>query len=463
MPFALRDYQKKIIEETRELLRGGANNALLQSPTGSGKTALTARMMGTASSRGHRAWFIVHRRELIKQSIKTFDTVGLDHGVVAAGFQPDPRPLVQIGSVQTLARRANRLQPPRLIVWDECHHLAAKSWAAVYEAYPDAIHIGLSATPERLDGSGLDTYFQHLIKGPTVAELIAAGWLVPYRLYAPAAVDLSSVHTKLGDFVRGELAGAMDKPTITGDAIGHYKRYANGKRAVAFCVSIEHSRHVVASFNAAGIPAAHVDGETDPGERDATIQRFERGEILLLSNVDLFGEGFDLPAIECVILLRPTQSLTLFLQQCGRGLRTSPGKSECIILDHAGNSSRHGLPDDPHEWTLEGRKKKKSTTGQIPVKQCLRCFATVHAAASNCRYCGYLFLVEPRGVEEVAGELVEVPIDPVEMRIQRQKEQKRASTLEDLISLGKARGYKNPTGWATHVYEARQKRGANAA
>ena len=460
MAFELRDYQNVIIAETRTLLRAGARSVLIQSPTGSGKTALTAHMMGNAAARGHRAWFTVHRRELIRQSIQTFDVVGLDHGVVAAGFQPDPRPLVQIGSIQTLSRRAHRLQAPRLIVWDECHHLAAKSWASVYEAYPDAIHIGLSATPERLDGTGLGHWFEHLVAGPSVSDLIAAGWLVPYRLFAPAPIDLTGVHTKLGDFVRGELAGVMDKPTITGDAIGHYKRYANGKRAVAFCVSIEHSRHVVASFNAAGIPAAHVDGETDPGERDATVQRFERGEILLLSNVDLFGEGFDLPAIECVIQLRPTHSRTLFLQHCGRGLRPSPGKTECIILDHAANSQRHGLPDDPHDWSLEGTRKKKSTTGQAPVRQCLRCFATVHAAASNCRYCGYVFSAEPRDVEQVDGELVEIALDPIEVRQLRRVEQKKASTLDDLIALGRARGYKKPEAWAHHVFAARQKRSA---
>ncbi len=462
MAFALRDYQHLILEDTRALLRAGSHSVLIQSPTGSGKTALCAHMMGTASGRGHRAWFVVHRRELTKQSIATFDKVGIPHGVVAAGFPPDPRQLVQIGSIQTLVKRFDRLQPPRLIVWDECHHLAAGSWSQVHAAFPEAVHIGLSATPERLDGTGLSRWFDHLVEGPTVAELIGEGWLVPYRLFAPAPVDLSSVRTTLGDFAKGQLAGVMDRPTITGDAIAHYQRYAAGRRAVVFCVSVEHSRHVVAQFTAAGIAAAHVDGESHPIERDDAIARFERGEIQVLSNVELFGEGFDLPAIECVIMLRPTHSLALYLQQCGRGLRPAPGKGECIILDHAGNSQRHGLPDDPRAWSLEGRKKPKaSTSAQVPVRTCLRCFATVPAAAIACKHCGFAFQDSgAREVEQVDGELVEVAIDPIEARRVRNREQAKAQTLEDLIALGMARGYRNPTAWASHIWQARQRRSA---
>ncbi len=462
MTFALRPYQDQILAEVRTHLRQGIRSVLIQSPTGSGKTALTAYMAGTASSRSHRVWFGVHRRELIKQSIKTFSYVGIPHGVIAAGFPADRRPLVQIASVQTLARRLDRLDRPKLIVWDECHHLAAGTWAAIYAAFPDALHIGLSATPERLDGTGLGHWFERMVRGPSVAELIEAGWLAPYTLYAPKPVDLSGVHTKLGDFVRGELSAAMDRPTITGDAIAHYRRYANGKRAVAFCCSIEHSRHVVAQFQAAGIPAEHVDGETDPLVRDAAIQRFERGETLVLSNVELFGEGFDLGSIEAVILLRPTQSLALYLQQCGRGLRPSLGKDRCIILDHASNSHLHGLPDDPREWTLEGRRKRqRRTDAPLPIRTCPRCFAALPAAVPACRYCGTVLGTSPREVEEVAGELVEV--DPKVARRQRMREQARAESLEDLIAIGKSRGYKSPDKWAAYVWNARQQKRGVAA
>jgi DNA repair protein RadD len=459
MSLVLHDYQNAIIEETRNHLRAGLRSVLIQSPTGSGKTVLTAHMAGSAADRGMRTWFNVHRRELVKQSVRTFSLVGIAHGVIAAGFLADPRQLVQIGSIQTLARRLHRLARPRFIIHDEAHHMAAGMWRAIYEAFPDAIHVGLSATPERLDGAGLAPYFGAMVRGPTVAELIARGYLAPYRLFAPQAPDLSGVHTKLGDFVRGEVSHAMDDRRIMGNAIEHYLRLARGKRAVVFACSIDHSRHIVAEFTAAGVRAAHIDGETDHGVRDATIQAFERGELEVLSNVELFGEGFDLPALEVAILLRPTQSLTLYLQQVGRALRPSPGKTEALILDHAGNALRHGLPDDDREWTLEGRKKLKGASSDlVPIKMCPRCFLAGPSASPKCRYCNYVFPIVGREVEEVAGELVEV--DPKVVRRQRMREQAKASSLDDLIALGTSRGYRNPRAWAEHILRARGTRAA---
>lgn len=465
MTFALRDYQEHDRLAIRAAFKQGARAVLYQLPTGGGKTALTAHVAGESSRRAKwRVWFLVHRKELVDQSIRTFEQVGIPHGVIAAGFFADRRPLVQIGSVQTIGRRLERLPAPDLIIWDEAHHLAAGTWSTIFAAYPDALHLGLSATPERLDGTGLGHWFSHLVCGPTTADLIDQGWLAPYRLYAPAKVDLSGVHTKLGDFVKGELAATMDKPTITGDAIAHYRRYADGKRAIAFCCSIEHSQHVVAQFNAAGIPAEHVDGHTEATQRKLAMQRFRAGEIRVLSNVELFGEGVDVPAIEAAILLRPTQSLALYLQQVGRALRPAEGKMHAVILDHAGNSYTHGLPDDPREWSLEGRKRKRGTADQVPIRQCPKCFAVVPAASASCKYCHTLLAGAGGGgreVEEVAGELVEV--DPKVLRQQRLREQSRAQSLEDLVALGKSRGYKRPEAWAEYVWNARQQKRGVAA
>lgn len=454
MAFSLRPYQQDIIAQARDLIRAGEKSILLQAPTGAGKTALCAHMLGTAAQRGSTAWFIVHRRELIKQSARTFHRVGIPHGIVSAGFQGDGRLPVQICGVQTLAQRHAKMRRPRLIVWDECHHVAAASWAKIHEAYPDAIHIGLSATPERLDGTGLGRWFRNIVTGPSVSWLIEQGYLASYRLFAPSRPDLGVVHTRMGDFVRSEAAAAMDRPSITGDAVSHYRKLALGKRAVVFATSVEHSRHVVAQFRAAGVSAEHVDGESDPRERDAALARFERGETLVLSNVELFGEGVDIPGIECAILLRPTQSLSLYLQQVGRALRPAPGKDEAIILDHAGNALRHGLPDDDRDWSLEGAKRsgRKRDPDDIPVKSCPKCFTVVRSVVQRCA-CGHVWVVQGREVETVDGELVEV--DPDMLRRVRAKEQASARTLEDLIALGSARGYKNPAAWAAHIFRAR--------
>lgn len=449
----LRPYQTEIIQQTRQLMQQGCRSILIQAPTGSGKTALTAHMLTTAASKGIRSFFCVHRKELIMQSAKAFDEIGLPFGIIASGFHEDARPLVQIVSIQTLARRINKVKRPSLVVWDESHHCPSKSYDIIYRQYSEAYHIGLTATPQRLDGTGLGKWFTRMVQGPSVAALISQGYLSPYKAYAPSQIDTSGLHIRMGDFVQAEAVAQVDRPTITGDAVSHYQRFAPGKRAIVFCASIQHSMHVVQQFLESGIPSEHVDGDTDSRTRDAAMRRFRDGETLILSNVDLFGEGLDVPSLEAVILLRPTASLGLHLQQLGRCLRPQDGKS-AIILDHAGNIMRHGLPDEPREWTLEGRKRKKTDApGEPKIRICKLCFAAIPAGQAICR-CGYVFPVTPREVVEQAGELQEV--DPEQLRRIRKQEQGQARGLQELIQLGKLRGYK--WAWALNVIKARQGR-----
>lgn len=454
----LRDYQNAIIEEDRLLMRQGIRSIINVSPTGSGKTLLTAYMLKSAYKKNKRAWFIVHRRELIKQSIRAFSQVELPHGVVSSGFMEAKKLPIQIASIQTLVKRYERYPSPHLIVFDECHHVAAGSWDKIYRAFPHAFFIGLTATPERLDGTGLGKYFQRMVKGPSVSWLIENGFLSPYKLFAPPSLNLSGVHTRMGDYVQSELMDIIDRPTITGDAIKQYLKHAPGKRAVVFCVSVGYSKHVVEQFNKSGIPAVHIDGETDNDERDKSIRRFENGEIKILSNVELFGEGFDLPSLEVVILLRPTQSLGLYLQQVGRSLRPSPGKGHAIILDHAGNCERHGLPDEDRQWELsdyspiQGRRDGDN----LSVKVCPKCFAAQFSGKPVCIYCGFTFPIKGREIEQKEGELVEV--DAEVLRKKRRQAQGRLNTLEELIAEGKRRGYVRPHLWAKHVFNARQQK-----
>lgn len=454
----LRPYQIELIDKARAAMQRGCKSMILTSPTGSGKTLLTAHMLKTAASRGVRSLFIVHRRELIKQSMRAFTDVGVDFGVIAAGFYEQSAPMVQIASVGSLARRLPRLKKPGLVVWDESHHLGAKSWASIRASLPGAYHIGLTATPCRTDGKGLGKYFEELIHGPSVEWLIENGFLSKYRLFAPPTQSLQSVRTRMGDFVKSELAAIVDKPTITGDTISHYKKHAAGKRAIVFAVSIEHSKHIVAQFQAAGVSAQHVDGETPSHDRDHALSEFKAGNTRILCNVDLFGEGLDVEAIEAVILLRPTHSLGLHLQQLGRGLRPFPGKDVTTILDHAGNTERHGLPDEHREWGLEGidRTKRDAASQGPAIRSCPNCFAAARSAATVCAHCGHVFEIQAREVQEAEGELEE--IDPEEIKRRRKREQGQAQTLEDLIALGKARGYRNPVAWAGHLIAARQRK-----
>jgi len=414
---------------------------------------LCASMLKSCAASGMRAWFIVHRRELVKQSIAAFDRVGVHAGVIAAGFQEDYRAPVQIASIGTLQRRWERYAPPSMIVWDESHHLAATNWMSLKSQFASSYHIGLTATPMRLDGRGLGNYFSTMVKGPSVRWLIDNKYLAPYKLYAPAGIDVTGVHSRMGDFSRDELAAAADRPSITGCAVEHYKKLCPTARACVFACSIEHSRHIVAQFEAAGIPSAHVDGETDPQMRDMILQRFSEGSIRVVSNVELFGEGFDLPSMDAVILMRPTQSLGLYLQQVGRCLRYSEGKT-AYILDHAGNCARHGMPCEEREWELTTDKIKRSQSASElgSVKICPKCFAAQFSGSRTCKLCGGVFPVEARKVDEKKGDLVEVKAAQRAVRVA----QGRCQTMEELVAEGRRRGMKNAHGWAYNVMQARK-------
>lgn len=457
MSFQTRDYQEELIGRVRVKLRT-KRRVLLQLPTGGGKTVVGGKMIENAARKGHHCLFTVHRRELIEQTVDTFNDVGIRHGVIASGVPFQLLERVQVASIDTLKHRMNKgsnLFPPRFIIVDEAHHVGAAGWKAVLSAYPEAFIVGLSATPERLDGKGLDDVFDDIVVGPSTGWLISKGFLCDYRAFAPGdgAPDMRGVETARGDYVRGQTSAVMDKPTITGNAISHYQRLAAGQSAVCFCVSIEHSKHVAEQFRAAGVMSWHLDGSTPYGERSEAIRAFRNGEIKVLTNVDLFGEGFDLPSLVASILLRPTKSLALYLQQVGRCLRTAPGKKRALILDHAGNIARHGLPDEERDWSLKGRVNKKKEAGApLDARQCPRCFA-LHRPAPICPECGHVYEGSPREVEEVDGELHEINVR--EQRRVAAAEQARAQSLEQLIELGKRRGYRNPQRWAAHVFTAR--------
>jgi superfamily II DNA or RNA helicase len=454
MSFVLRPYQNTLIERARENFIAGKRSMLLVLPTGGGKTVCFSHMAGRAVEKGLRVWILAHRVELLEQIARTLREFGVPHGIIAPSYISDRRQPVQVASVFTLARRLDRYEAPDLIIVDEAHHAISDStWGRVIKAYPNAKLLGVTATPIRLSGEGLGDLFEKMVQGPTMRELIELGALSPYRLFAPAGVDLDGVHSRMGDFVRGELAAAVDKPKITGSAVEHYKKLAPGKRAVAFCVSVEHAVHVAEQFRADGISAQAIDGGMDRVLRASVLSDFSAGRIQVLASCDLISEGFDVPAIEAAILLRPTQSLGLYLQQVGRALRTFKGKDEAIILDHAGNVARHGLPDEEREWSLEGSPKKKGPKkSEVPVKTCGSCFATVHAAATHCS-CGFEFPVAKREVEHVDGNLQEIDLSTVVR--QRKQEQGRAQSEADLVALGRSRGMKRPELWARHVMKAR--------
>lgn len=450
----LRPYQTDLVARTRAAIAAGHRRVLLQAPTGSGKTSLIAHLLASAAARGKRAWFCVHRKELLDQSVQTFiEAADIHTGIVAAGYPACPLAPVQVCSVPSLSRRSAGVAPPDLIVWDEAHHLASKTWATLAQQFPAAIQIGLTATPQRLDGQGLAPFFDALILGPSTADLIAQGYLSPYTFYAPTQTDLSAVHRVAGDYNKREVADTLGQSTVVGDAVGHYLQHCPDARALVFAWSCEASESIAKSFCFHGVAAQHVDGETPRAVRTEAMRRFRAGDLRVLTNVDLFGEGLDVPAVDAVFLLRPTQSLGLYLQQVGRGLRPAPGKHTVRIFDHVNNWQRHGLPDDPRAWSLTGRSRAPRES--VPMgKRCGVCFAVSRLGVKACAQCGVVFPVQAREVAQVKGALEAVDVDVLRQLGLRETPAWAPRSLSEWQALGKQRGYKPQ--WA-YVRWARQK------
>lgn len=464
----LRPYQLALIEGIRA--QWHRSRILVVAPTGSGKTALMAHIFANATAKGKRCWFLNHRRELIRQSVETLeDSAGIHCGIIASGFGSNGYHLAQVASIQSLMRRWERHPLPDLIIIDECHHAISPSWSklltAIVSKKPDIKIIGLTATPQRLDGRGLGEWFEVIVEGPTVASLINDGYLAKYRFWSAALPDLTGVHTTAGDYNKTELEAVLSRTAVVGDALAEYRKHCDGKRALVFMWSIVSSEGLARRFQDAGIPALHIDGNTHPGVRDRAMADFRTGKIKVLSNVDLFGEGLDVPGCEAGFLMRPTQSLQMYLQQAGRILRPFEGKEAALLFDHAGHAVAHGYPDDPRVWTLEGAVNKGRSAMKTPIRKCLKCFADCPISAKECKWCGTVFEVKPREVELEEGELQEMTAEQkIAMQAKRaaRQEQGRANSYEALLKIERQRGYQ--PGWAKHVWEGkRQKRLVSAS
>lgn len=460
----LRPYQTIGVDSLRQCLVEGYTSPLFVLPTGGGKTVCFSYMTARAAERGKRSVILVHREELIDQVSRTLSDFNVEHGLISANSHYDRKPVVHVASVFTLVKRLERVAVPDFVIADEAHHaIDGSTWGKVIAYWrkknPKIVVMGVTATPERLSGEGLGGTFDTMVLGPSTRELIDLSALCEYRLFAPRTVDTSSLHTRAGEFIKGEAAAMMDKPAIIGDVVGHYRRFCDGLPSIAFCPSVEHAKKTAEKFQSSGYRSMCIDGGMDKDLRRAIVRDYGRGAINVLTSCALISEGFDVPGTHAAILLNPTMSLSKYLQEIGRASRPSSGKKNWIIIDHVGNSDRHGKPDDLREWSLEGREERlrREAGGEAtPPKQCGKCFIHVPAYTKKCK-CGNVFAVQSREVEEREGELEERRIEQVKREAIRA--QARAETLEALTELGKMRGYKDPAAWAGHIIQARQKKG----
>lgn len=442
----LREYQVQSVEDLRGCFRVGIKRALLVSPTGSGKTVLFVYVAKGASSRGLRVLVLTHRGELMRQISTTLNTWAVPHALLSAGRHIPEGYRVMVASVQTLSNRLEGSPVPDLVIVDEAHHSAATSWMKVFAAYPKAMFLGVTATPERLDGRGLGDYYQKMVMGPKVSWLINRGYLAKPRYFAAKqVVDMEGVKKIAGEFSKKESSERVDRPTITGSAVENYLAHAKGRTGIAFCISLIHAQHVVDSFLAAGISAEIIDGTMGSDRREAIVERLRERKTMVLVTVDLVSEGFDLPAVGCAMLLRPTASMAMHLQQVGRVLRPAPGKVDAIILDHVGNCLRHGLAEEDREWSLDGHAaKKRPKEAVLETKQCPECFV-IHGGL-KCPECGHVSKSKVREIEERDGKLQEIEAERLaKLRVLR-NEENQCNTLEEFRQLAIRRGYK--PGWA---------------
>ena len=320
----LRSYQTDLVESIRSVYRQGVMRCLAVAPTGSGKTVVFSYIAQQSLSRGSRTLILVHRQELLDQTSRTLTAFGVPHGVIAAGRSSDATERIQIASVQTLVRRLDRIAEPDLIVIDEAHHSIAGSWRKVIDRFPSARVLGVTATPERLDGKGLGSVFDQMIMGPRVADLQRDGHLSWAKYYAPTTADLSGVGNRAGDYDHAGLESVMDRPTITGDAVDHYARLAHGMPAIAFCVSIAHARNVAESFCRAGYDAATIDGTLSAEDRRERVQMLGDGRLSVLTSCEIVNEGFDVPVVGAAICWR-----------CSHSVCTSNRSGGCCVLRRA--------------------------------------------------------------------------------------------------------------------------------
>lgn len=431
------------MQQVSQSWRAGHKAPCIVLPCGGGKSVIVAEMAKRTTQNGKRVLFIVHRKELCEQIERTFRWWGVNMR------------LCQIMMVQTACRRISKLPSPSLIITDENHHSKAASYRRIYDAYPSTCRVGVTATPIRLDGSGLVDVNDDLIIGVSAKWLIEHHCLAPYDYYAPDIADLSTVKVRRGEFDAREAEKVMLERKVYGDVISYYSKLAKGMQAVCYCTTVHHSQAMAAQFRAAGIDAAHIDGAMSRQEREKIVEQFRCGAIDILCNVDLISEGFDVPDCGCVIMLRPTQSLPLFIQQSMRCMRYRPGK-RAVILDHVGNYARHGMPDDDREWSLKGRPKHKGNAA-LPIEAdefitCQNCYAVYLKTLEACPQCGAKPEKQQRREIEQSKQTELTKITGFTINTKTPDE---CRTMEELQTYAREHGYK--IGWAYYQMEERRK------
>lgn len=363
------------------------DHVMFQMPTGTGKTRLFTSIIsdikawGIVNHRDTKVLIVAHRVELIEQISESLDKYKVSHGLIAGGKERNLRPQVQVASIQTITHRLNIDVAQSLsvdfVIIDEAHHSTANSYKKLWDLYPEAKFLGVTATPWRMNHLGFTSIYDKLIVSKPIKYFIQEGWLAPYKYYSikdssRIRHDINSINEfdVEGDYKVSALENVMDNRAIRASLLDSYLKLAKGKKGIIYSVSRKHSDHICEEYRSVGVNIVRIDSETPREERRLYVQRFKKGLIDIIVNVDIFSEGFDCPDIEFIQLARPTKSLVKYLQQVGRGLRPTEGKSKCIILDNVGAHLEFALPDSDRSWEDEfvgepKQRKKRSSSAAL--------------------------------------------------------------------------------------------------
>ncbi|MCD5515759.1 DEAD/DEAH box helicase [Lactobacillus delbrueckii subsp. lactis] len=462
MAYKLRGYQQELITKIRQSLASGHHHIIVQSPPRTGKTVVMAEIARRTTDKGNRACFIIHRKEVLEQAKATFQEQGVDPNLLEAGM------------VQSLTRHVDTMRPPEVILIDEAHHALAKSYTRILEAFPQAYVLLFTATPVRTGRNQLDQIADDIIVGKSIKELTEQGFLAPFKYYAAKDKDVDDQklrRSSTGDYVTASIEEAVSHK-IYSHTVDEYLDKADGKQAVVYTYSVEAANHLADEFNARGITAEAIDATTPAQVRDTAVRKFRNQQLKVLVNVNLFTEGIDLPNVDCVIMVRPTMSLALYMQFSMRCLNPRPGKT-AVIIDQVGNWERFGLPNTDRDWKALAKSKaspaKSLKREGVQVIQCPDCFGLVEKSEvedNTCPLCGYSPLVKKRDYEEQKAQLVEIKTSDQVKRIKKiisdqvmlnvsTKRVDQFQSRQEFQAYAKLHGYK--PGWVWYMWDKKKK------
>jgi len=457
----LRDYQEKAILELREYISLGLKKVIMALPTGGGKSIIFGQIIANAIEKGKTILWLVHRRNLVYQMRDVLREFGIECGLIMSGNESDTKLPIQLGTIQTYQRRldldatyCNRFYiDADLLLIDEGHRSLSKTYTDVIALYSDKIIISCTATPMRADQRGMGEVYDSIADIAGVEELTKQGYLSPARYFAPSTPDLKGVKIAMGDYVVKQLNEKMNKTKLNGDIVENWLKHGENRQTIVFCVNVKHSIAVRDEFIKHDIAAEHLDARSNDEARDDVFRRMEDGDTKVICNVGLYQEGLDVPNVSCIIMARPTKSMGLYRQCCGRGLRVAPGKKDCLIFDHGGVIEEHGFLEDEILWSLSGKEiawKKPEKKENEPKPAVCRVCHEIFFGLKVCPVCGTELKTFGKKVDANDLELIE---------LKAKKKSNKDMTWDDkrklmgaLIWQVQKKGYNR--GWAAHSYKA---------